>query len=121
MLAALTAIFLCQLAGETLVVATGLPIPGPVFGMVILFVFFVVNGGIPASIATIGDGLLGHLSILFVPAGVGILQHGARLEAEGLQIGATLIASTILTIGVTGLVMRLLGRSEPKGEASDNG
>ena len=106
MLRALTAIFACQLIGEALVAASGLPMPGPVIGMALLFAFFVVRGGIPASISSVADGLLGNLSLLFVPAGVGIMQHGARISSEGLQLGGTLIGSTLITIGITGLVMK---------------
>ena len=106
LLRALTAILLCQLVGEALVAATGLPLPGPVVGMALLFAFFVLKGGIPSPIATVGDGLLNNLAVLFVPAGVGIMQHTNRIGSEGFQLGGTLIASTLITIGVTALVMR---------------
>ncbi|MDY8109668.1 CidA/LrgA family protein [Fulvimarina sp. 2208YS6-2-32] len=115
MLRALTAIFACQLVGEALVAASGLPMPGPVIGMALLFGFFVARGGIPAPIASVGDGLLGNLSVLFVPAGVGIMQHAARISSEGVQLGGALVGSTLVTIGVTGLVMKFF--MKPDGRA----
>ena len=109
MLRALTAIFLFQLAGELLAAALGLPLPGPVIGMV-LFAFFVLRGAIPRSIGAVGDSLLAHLSLLFVPAGAGIMLHVSRLEEEAIPIGAAMIVATLTTIAVTGLVMRALTR-----------
>ena len=53
---------------------------------------------------------LSHLSLLFVPAGVGVMLHFERLGAEWLALAVALVASTVLTIGVTALVMRALQR-----------
>lgn len=109
MLQAITAIFVCQLAGEAISVATALPLPGPVIGMAILFAALLIRGNVPQNLGAVGDGLLANLSLLFVPAGAGIMVHLARLEGEALAISATLIVSTLLTIAVTAVVMNRLG------------
>ncbi|MBB4002181.1 MAG: CidA/LrgA family protein [Aurantimonas endophytica] len=109
MLQALTAIFACQLAGEAITVALGLPLPGPVIGMALLFSFLLLRKSVPASLGKVGDGLLANLSLLFVPAGAGIMMHAGRLEGEALSIGLTLVVSTLATIAVTALVMNRLG------------
>ena len=120
MLPALTAIFACQLAGETLTVAFALPLPGPVVGMMILFVFLIVRGHVPENLGQVGDTLLGHLSLLFVPAGAGIMQHVARIEAEAVPLAATLIPSTLATIAVTAFVMnRFATAAAEHGEPSE--
>jgi len=113
MLPAITAIFLCQLAGEAITAATGLPLPGPVVGMVLLFLVLAIRGGVPETIGKVGDGLLANLSLLFVPAGAGIMQHMARLEGEAVSISATLIASTLATIAVTAFIMNRFGPGRP--------
>ncbi|WP_102958008.1 CidA/LrgA family protein [Mangrovicella endophytica] len=105
MLNAITAIFLCQLAGEAISAATGLPLPGPVIGMALLFAILAIRGSVPSSLARVGNGLLAHLSLLFVPAGAGIMLHLSRLEGEVLPLGIVLIASTLATILVTGWTM----------------
>lgn len=110
MLNFLTLILICQLAGELIAKALGLPVPGPVIGMVILFVFMSLRGGIPEGLATTADALLKHLSLLFVPAGVGVMLHFRLLGKDWLAVGAALIASTVLTIAVTALMMNWLGR-----------
>jgi holin-like protein len=110
MLGAFTLLLVYQLAGEVLVQLTGLPVPGPVVGMLLLFVMLAARGGVPAWLRDTCNGLLAHLSLLFVPAGVGVLLHFERLGAEWLPIVVALVASTVLTIGVTALVMRALQR-----------
>jgi len=110
MLDALTLILCCQLAGELLVTASGLPIPGPVCGMTLMFAGLLVKGGIPEDLGKVADTLLGNLSLLFVPAGVGVMLHLPLMEAEILPISIALIASTLITIAVTGLIMQWLNR-----------
>jgi holin-like protein len=122
MLNALTLILCCQLAGELLVTASGLPVPGPVCGMALLFAGLIVRGGIPADLAAVGDALLGNLSLLFIPAGVGVMLHLKLIEAEIVPISIALVSSTLATIAVTALMMqwfnRRAGRNSGGGERS---
>lgn len=109
MLTYLTLIFVCQLVGELLVVATGLPVPGPVVGMALMFIALLARGSVPAELGGVADTLIGNLSLLFVPAGVGVMLH-ARLIGEQLApISLALIISTVLAIAVTGALMAWLG------------
>ena len=105
MLFHLTLILVCQLVGESLVVALGLPLPGPVLGMVLLFVGLLIRGGIPEGMSTVGGALLGNLSLLFVPAGVGIMLHGQLIGRDWLAVSVALLVSTLLTILITGWLM----------------
>jgi putative effector of murein hydrolase LrgA (UPF0299 family) len=106
MLAAITALLLCQLIGETVVRLAGLPVPGPVLGLVLLLGVVALRRGVPASVEATAGTLLKHFSLLFVPAGVGVLQHLPRIEAEWLAIAAALLVSSVATIVVTAVVMR---------------
>ena len=108
MLAYLTLIFSCQLIGELAVTGLGLPVPGPVVGMVILFVGLLVKGGIPADLGKTADGLLSNLSLCFVPAGVGVILHARLIGEDWLPISVGLLASTLLAIAVTALLMQWL-------------
>lgn len=110
MLNYLTLIFCCQLAGEFIIGATGLSIPGPVLGMVFLFCFLLARGSIPNDLNSVADGLLNHLSLLFVPAGVGIMLHFKLLGDDLFAISIALIVSTVLTVIVTAVLMRRLSR-----------
>lgn len=110
MLAAITMLLVFQLAGEAISLVLGLPVPGPVIGLSLLFLALVLRGGVPDQLRSTANGLLQHLSLLFVPAGVGVMVHLARLRDEWLPITVALVASTVLTIACTALVMRWLMR-----------
>ncbi|EIC20427.1 CidA/LrgA family protein [Thiorhodovibrio frisius] len=103
-------LLVCQLIGEALVLFTGLPVPGPVIGMLLLFVGLVLRGGVPEGLSRVADGLLAHLALLFVPAGVGVMLHFSMLRQEWLAITLALVLSTVLTLVTTGLLMNALIR-----------
>ncbi|HWA50045.1 MAG TPA: CidA/LrgA family protein [Dongiaceae bacterium] len=114
-------LLLCQLAGESIVRAVDLPVPGPVLGTVLMLVFLALRKNVPASLDKTSHDLLANFSLLFVPAGAGIILHVQRLEAEAVALLAALILSTALTIAVAALVFvgvdRLMGggtREEPQ-------
>jgi holin-like protein len=120
MLAGLTWLLVYQCIGEILVHWTGLPVPGPVVGMVLLFVTLVVRKRASESLQGSASALLSHLSLLFVPAGVGVMQHFDRVTSEWLPIAVALLVSTVLTLAVTALVMHwLLARQERRSTARD--
>ena len=116
MLAAVTLLLVYQLIGEIAVVALRLPVPGPVVGMALLFASLLVRGTVSADLREFSNGLLRHLSLLFVPAGVGVMAHLARLRNEWLPISISLVLSTLLTIAVTAIVMRSLLARRARGE-----
>lgn len=110
MLPALTILLVYQAVGEVAALWLGLPVPGPVIGMMMLFCSLVVRGSAPAGLRECANGLLTHLSLLFVPAGVGLMIHLDRIRAEALPIVVSLVASTAATIAVTALVFAWLRR-----------
>ncbi len=110
MLGGITLLLCFQLVGEVLVVALGLPLPGPVLGMLLLLATLVVRRATATLVEGPAEGLLGHLSLLFVPAGVGVMVHGRRLGDEWLPILVALVASTLLTLLAVALTMRLMVR-----------
>lgn len=112
MIDALLALLFCQFAGEVLVRGLGLPLPGPVAGMAILFVLLLWRDRLtgakkpPEALTHAADALLGNLSLLFVPAAVGIIRYGGLLWRHGLVMLAAVLGSTILTLAMTALVFR---------------
>lgn len=97
-----------QSLGEAVARLAGLPVPGPVIGMALLFAVLVWRGRIPESLATAADGLARHLSLLFVPAGVGVMLYARQLASEWLPIAVALVVSTGLAIAVTAKVFQWL-------------
>lgn len=117
MLIGLMVLLLCQLLGEWIVLALGVPVPGPVLGMVLLLVGLMVKQHVPALVhvpdlvRVPAEGLLSHLALLFVPAGVGLMVHAKLIAAEWLIILTALVVSTVVTILVTALVLKRLTRN----------
>ena len=123
MLESLAVLLLCQLLGELIVVYLNLPVPGPVIGMAILFFGLVLYGKVPEKLSDTANGLLEQLSLLFVPAGVGVMTHLTLLGNQWLPLTASLVISTLLTIAITGLLMQHLSKqaasTEPKGDDNE--
>ena len=110
MLRAFAVLLVCQLAGEVVGRALALPIPGPVLGLVLLAAGLGLasrHGWVtPAEIESTAlgrtaSGLLAVLGILFVPAGVGIIQQFGLLGQYGLALLLALVISTAVTWVVT--------------------
>lgn len=114
MIAALTWLLLYQLAGEVFARLLSLPVPGPVIGMALLFGTLVVRGrsgrAIPQSLHQTAHVLLQHLSLLFVPAGTGVMLYLQLIAAEWLPIATALIVSTLGGLAVTALILNSLLR-----------
>ena len=111
MVTGLTWLLACQLVGEVVVRTTGLPVPGPVVGMVVLLVLLQVRGaGDDATVVRASDGLLRHLQLLFVPAGAGVVAYLGILRADALPVVVALVGSWVLGLAVVGWVTALLAR-----------
>lgn len=108
MIGTLATLLVFQLIGEGLAHVLSLPIPGPVIGMILLLAYLMVRRETAHKLAPTSMELLRHLSLLFVPAGVGIMVHARLLAAEWLPILVALVASTIVSIVVTAAVVRRL-------------
>ncbi|MDX5408844.1 MAG: CidA/LrgA family protein [Thauera sp.] len=110
MIAALTLLLVFQLVGEVIVRGLALPVPGPVIGMALLFLALMLRGGPGEDLRQTAGSLLQHLSLLFVPAGTGIVLYGDRIAAEWLPLLVALFLSTFLAIAVTALALAALTR-----------
>lgn len=121
MIGALALFLLCQLAGDVLVHLVQAPVPGPVLGLALLFTILAVRGKAPVAVRDTAQGLLSHLSLLFVPAGVGVIAHADRLRAEWLPVLVAVLLSTALTIVVTAVVFRLVWRLTASSEDAADG
>jgi len=108
----ITALLIFQLIGEISVRLLGLPIPGPVAGLLYLLILLLAISRFrkpaPDSLEQTSLTLLNHLSLLFVPAGVGVMVHFQRLEEEWIPIVVALFSGVLITMAVTALSMKFL-------------
>jgi holin-like protein len=118
MIKGIALLLLFQLIGESIVFSSGIPLPGPVVGLVLLFVAMqlckMMGFGLFAEAEKAADGFLANLGLLFVPAGVGIVALWSELQSQAGILLIILIASAILTLATTVwtfiVVQRLVGR-----------
>lgn len=115
MLITFAVLLVFQCLGEGLVFALGLPVPGPVIGMLLLFGALVASPRLLATMEATATELLRHLSVLFVPAGVGIMVSASIVRGHWLAVIVSIVGSTVLTLAVTALVMRAM-TPKPEGD-----
>lgn len=96
--------------GELIQKTLGLPIPGNVLGMLILF-FSLCTGVIKLNmIDKISDFLLENMAFFFLPAGASLITCFALLEGKLTAILAVSLISTVVILAVTGLTVELVQR-----------
>ena len=113
MLESIFFILLFQLVGEMVQKYFALTIPGPVIGLVLLLTTLLLLGRNSSSfkvklekgLTTTSEYLLGHLPLLFVPIGVGVVMHISFLEEQLLSVLLVIFVGTVLTVGFSAFVM----------------
>lgn len=118
MIEAIAAVLLCQLLGEGAARALSLPVPGPVLGLLLLFGALVLRGhfrpdapspdGTPLGV--LAAFLLAHLSLLFVPAGVGIVGQWDVVASHGVGLFVALVVSTAAALAITAVVFNVAAK-----------
>ena len=118
MLRAFVVVVCFQFAGEALSRLIGLPVPGPVVGLALLVLAALALPGLQREVEEVADLLLRHLSLIFVPAGVGVLQYLDLLRREWLPLLAVVVISTALTLAVSALAFTAMTK---RGGGGDKG
>jgi putative effector of murein hydrolase LrgA (UPF0299 family) len=127
MIASLSLILLCQLAGEVFVRGLGLPMPGPVVGLLLLLVLLLARDRLKVlargplqqdGVENASRGLLAHLSLLFVPAGVGVVQKLDLIAEHGIAIIVGLAVSVVVTLLVTVATFLFASRLMARGRSA---
>ena len=117
MLDSIFIIFMFQLVGEATQKYFALPVPGPVIGLVLMLVclLWTKRTILPLiadqrdRLVTNSQQLLGYLSLLFVPIGVGVIMHLQLLEAQLARIIAVITIGTIVTMVFTAFIFLKTG------------
>jgi holin-like protein len=108
MLRSVATLLVFQSLGEGVSYLLSLPVPGPVIGMLLLLGFLSLRPQVAQAIEPTALELLRHLSLLFVPAGVGIMASVQTVSGDILAVAASIVVSTTMTIGITALVTSTL-------------
>lgn len=103
-------LLLCQLAGEVIARGLGLPVPGPVLGLALLVLGLCgwaryrplpIEALQASGLGRVSEGLLASLALMFVPAGVGVIQYLGLISAHGLALALAIVGSTVATLLTT--------------------
>ena len=118
MLRAIFLILLLQLAGEAVQQFFQLAVPGPVIGLIMLLLGLLLlqrRTSHPVAhfreqLVTTAEGLLAHLSLLFVPIGVGVIMHLQLLESQLVKVLGVIVIGTLATLVFTAFLFQALRR-----------
>jgi holin-like protein len=96
--------------GSALVAWAGWPVPGSVIGLIGLWVTLVIYGSVPNWLKLPSGLLIRYLTLLFVPAGVGLIEHLDLLHSKGIEIVVIIALSSLLTAFAMGFIFKLMGK-----------
>lgn len=118
MIRGLVVILIFQGLGEIISKVLGLPIPGPVIGLVLLLATLLIRGKIDPDLDMVASAFAQHLGLLFIPAAVGVVMFVPKLADHGLAIAVVLIVSVGLAVAVTSLCLKWLSKTFDKGSGN---
>lgn len=113
-----TLLLLLQVAGEAISRGLSLPIAGPIVGFVLALVALQTLPLLRVPLAAAAGALLPHLSLLFVPAGVGVVLYLNELRQDGLAIVVAILLSTWIGLATTAWVGEKLLPKKPNDDAA---
>ena len=112
-------LLLFQFLGELVIHFTGLPLPAPVVGMVLLLLALMFSVPYSDRVADASGALIRHISLLIFPLGVGIVLQWERYSDYALALTVAVIFGTILALVLVALLLKLLLRE--RGNAGQRG
>ena len=87
-----------QLSGELCVQLLHVPLSSNIMGMLLLFVFLLIYGRVPESLAFFSSKFLQHLSLYFLPVSAGVITLWPLLQREGISIVVVMVISTLIPL-----------------------
>lgn len=110
MIHALLALLTCQLVGEAAQRLLAVPLPGPVIGMLLMLGLLAASRRFAGVMRPVAEGILANLSLLFVPAGVGVVGHISTLGGQAVALLIAVAASTLLAVAAGALAFVAVAR-----------
>lgn len=105
--------------GEALSLLIPLPIPGSIYGIVLLFLALETKLVKLASIKDVSDFLISFMPVMFIPAATGLMASWDILRANVVAYAVIVVITTVVVMGVSGSVTQWIIRRGKKGGAED--
>jgi holin-like protein len=113
-------ILLFSLIGELLHYLIPLQIPGSIYGLILLLIALLTGLIQLSQVRETGKFLIEIMPLMFVPAGVGLMESWGELQPILIPVVVILIVSTVLVMGVSGRVTQAIIRLEQKRKKKTN-
>ncbi|MNP30755.1 hypothetical protein D3C76_1238430 [compost metagenome] len=116
LLRGLTWLVLFQLIGSGLNALFLSMLPGPIIGLVLLFIYLLARGEVSEPLSLAASSLLRYLPLLLVPPAVGVMVYAKDIAADFWAIAGALFISCLLTLVFVGVLMQKLIHRQGKRE-----
>lgn len=110
MLQGLIILLLFQLSGEAVVALLDLPVPGTVIGMLLLWLGLHLRGGPSEGLRKTSMQLVQHLSLLFLPAGVGLFFLPAHIQQHWPAVVGAIVIATFISMLFSGWLLKCFAK-----------
>lgn len=110
-------IILITFIGEILKYLLPFTIPASIYGMILLFLALECKIVKLSDVKECSKFLIEWMPLMFVPAGVGLLNSWGAIKSIWIQVIIITIISTILVMGVSGVVTQMVIRSKKRKES----
>ncbi len=107
-------------AGEVLHALIPMQVPASIYGLVLLFIALLAGWVKLPQIRETANLLITVMPLMFIPAGVGLLESWGELRTILLPVCVIVVVSTILVMGISGMVTQAMIRKSPKNQKNGN-
>lgn len=107
-------------AGEVLHALIPMQVPASIYGLVLLFIALLAGWLKLPQIRETANLLITVMPLMFIPAGVGLLESWGELRTILLPVCVIVVVSTILVMGISGMVTQAMIRKSPKTKKNGN-
>ena len=114
-------ILLCNFAGSAVIHLTGLPVPGSVLGMLLLFALLLLKAVKFSTVEPVSRLLIGLMLLFILPSSIGLMNSFDKLACMLVQL--TLIAVTVTAMAMVsaGWAAQLAARLFSRGKGRQDG
>lgn len=109
-------ILLFSFAGELLKFVIPLPVPASIYGLLLLLLALVTGILRLESVKETSKFLIEIMPLMFIPAAVGLLESWEALSGILIQVLTATVVSTVLVMGVSGMVTQAWIRKKRGGK-----
>ena len=103
-------ILLISFVGEMLKIFLPLPVPASIYGMVILFILLLTGAVKVESVKETGDFLIEIMPVMFIPAGVGLLESWGVLKPMLVKVAIVTVVTSLTVMIISGLITQAVIR-----------